>query len=245
MRLPEPPLLVITDRRQARRPLEEVAAAVFDGGCRWLSLREKDLSPPDRLDLLRRLVAIGRHYGAVVGVHDDVEAARATGAGALHLPDPSLVTPAKAGVQGSPASLALGSRFRGNDEKKMLIGMSAHNAAGVARAAAHGADYATLSPIFVSASKPEYGPALGLARLSEAARASKLPLLALGGIDESTLASTIEAGASGVAVMGEAMRADDPSRTIAALITRLRHALAARADPGHSLENPAQKGMPP
>ena len=47
MVLPVPPLLVISDRHQARRPLEEVAEAVFAGGCRWFSLREKDL-PPDR-----------------------------------------------------------------------------------------------------------------------------------------------------------------------------------------------------
>jgi hypothetical protein len=46
-------------------------------------------------------------------------------------------------------------------------------------------------------------------------------------------------------VMGEAMRADDPSRAVAALVAQLRHALAARQMPGHSLENTAQKGMPP
>ena len=43
MRLPDPPLLLVTDRAQARRALAEVVAAVFAGGCRWVSLREKDL----------------------------------------------------------------------------------------------------------------------------------------------------------------------------------------------------------
>ena len=43
MPLPAPPLLIITDRRQATRPLDEVLAAAFDAGCRWASLREKDL----------------------------------------------------------------------------------------------------------------------------------------------------------------------------------------------------------
>jgi len=42
LRLPVPPLLVISDRHQARQPLEQVAEAVFAGGCRWFSLREKD-----------------------------------------------------------------------------------------------------------------------------------------------------------------------------------------------------------
>ena len=60
MRLPDPPLLIISDRSQARRPLVEVAAAAFAGGCRWFSLREKDLPPQERRDLLAALVALGR-----------------------------------------------------------------------------------------------------------------------------------------------------------------------------------------
>ena len=43
MSLPTPPLLVISDRRQARGGLAEVTAAALAGGCRWLLLREKDL----------------------------------------------------------------------------------------------------------------------------------------------------------------------------------------------------------
>jgi thiamine-phosphate pyrophosphorylase len=227
VRLPDPPLLVITDRRQARRPLEDIAEAAFAAGCRWLSLREKDLSPADRLALLRRLVAIGRRYGAIVGINDDLPAALAAGAGAIHFPDPTLVVPAKAGTQS-------------NRDPRMLVGMSAHDSAGIARAAAQGADYATLSPIFVSASKPDY-PAIGLGLLA----AAPLPLVALGGIDECNLASVIAAGASGVAVMGEAMRADDPQRVIAALVARLRHALVARGDASHSSANTMQKGSEP
>ena len=52
MTLPDPPLLVISDRSQARRPLEEVAEAAFGGGCRWFSLREKDLPAAERRALL-------------------------------------------------------------------------------------------------------------------------------------------------------------------------------------------------
>ena len=58
MRLPVPPLLVISDRRQARRPLEELAEAAFAGGCRWFSLREKDLPPAERRALLGALVVL-------------------------------------------------------------------------------------------------------------------------------------------------------------------------------------------
>jgi thiamine-phosphate pyrophosphorylase len=56
MQLPDPSLLVVTDRRQARRPLMKIVAAVLEAGCRWVSLREKDL-PRDEQVLLARALA--------------------------------------------------------------------------------------------------------------------------------------------------------------------------------------------
>jgi len=206
VRLPFPPLLVITDRRQALGPLEEVAAACFAGGCRWLSLREKDLGLADRLKLLRRLVALGDASRATVIVHGDLDAAEGAGAGGVHLP---------AGASPAPARRRLG--------PAALIGVSAHRAEEVARAAAEGADYVTLSPIFLSASKHGYGPALGLEALR---RAAPLPVVALGGVDETNAARCLAAGAAGIAVMGRAMAARDPAAIMAALLKSLRAGLA-------------------
>ncbi len=87
MDLPDPPLLVISDRRQALRPLLEIAEAAFAGGCRWFSLREKDLPPAERGELLAALVALGRRFGATVMAHEDIEAVAAVGAGGVHLPE--------------------------------------------------------------------------------------------------------------------------------------------------------------
>ncbi len=207
--LPEPPILVITDRRQARRPLEQVAEAVFAAGCRWLSLREKDLAAASRFALLHRLVAIGRAHGAVVIVHEDIAAARAAGAAGVHLP---------AGVAAGRARDALGA--------DALIGCSAHGLAELA--AATGADYATLSPIFASASKPGYGPALGVGALAAAIGAAPLPVVALGGVEAANSASCLAAGASGIAVMGAVMAADNPAAVMTGLIKTVGVALAAR-----------------
>jgi thiamine-phosphate pyrophosphorylase len=216
--LPFPPLLVITDRRRARRPLEEVAAALFEGGCRWLSLREKDLPAEERLALLRRLVALGRRWDATVGVHEDVAAARAAGAGAVHLPDRAMPAAAR-------------SRFDG----ALLVGISAHGSTRIAAAAAQGADYVTISPVFASASKPGYGPELGLATVMALSQGAALPVIALGGVDATNIGSVIAAGASGAAVMGAAMAAEDPAAVVSVMIARLGAALAAR-DPGrHSV----------
>ena len=215
MSLPDPPLLVITDRRQARGPIESVAEAAFAGGCRWLSLREKDLDAPSRRALLRRLVAIGRRFGATVMVHEDVDAAIAAEAGGVHLPR---------GISPAEARRRLGA--------SALIGCSTHDARELTAAA--GADYVTLSPVFPSASKPGYGPALGIDRFAAAAAAARLPVIALGGVDAANIASCINAGAAGVAVMGGVMAAADVATVMAGLIRTLAPALAARGSDRHS-----------
>lgn len=198
--LPHPPLLVITDRHQARRPLEEIAEAVFAGGCRWLSLREKDLEPGERLRLLRRLAEIGAAWSATVGVHDDLAAAEAVPSTALHLPE--------------SASVAKARRALGVER---LIGLSTHAGEGRVDHVAE-ADYVTISPIRPSASKPGYGPAIGLAGLREAVRRAPVPIIALGGIWAADIAPCLDAGAAGVAVMGGVMAAADPRSAVAALV---------------------------
>jgi thiamine-phosphate pyrophosphorylase len=190
--LPSPPLLVISDRGQARRPLIEIAEAVLRAGGRWFSLREKDLPEGERRDLLRALVALGRRHGALVTVHGDIDTAIATGAAGVHLPG-----------GGDPARAR--QLFRSG-----LIGVSAHTPQEASAQLAAGADYVTLSPIFLTQSKPGYGPAVGLDALAEAARLARGPVVALGGIDESNLTACLAAGARGIAVMGEIMRAADP-----------------------------------
>ncbi|MDE1932073.1 MAG: thiamine phosphate synthase, partial [Alphaproteobacteria bacterium] len=188
----------------ARRPLAEIADACFAGGCRWLSLREKDLPHDERVALLRALVTLGDKYGARVTVHDDVATARAVGAGGVHLP-----------VGGSPAAArqALGAAA--------LIGLSAHDYAGIVHAETEGADYVTLSPIFATASKPGYGPALGVDELADLAAKSLIPVVALGGVDAAAVGACLAAGAAGVAVMGAVMTAADPRAVTSALVAGL------------------------
>ena len=192
MTLPRPPVLVITDRTQCAEPLEARAHALFRGGCRWLSLREKDLAADARRALLERLIAIGREFGAVVGVHDDPEAAIACGC-ALHLP--------------ASGETRL---WRGALAGGALIGRSCHDERELAAASGGGADYATLGPIFPTESKPGYAPAQDLDRLAAMAGRASIPVIALGGLTEATLPGLPGTAFAGIAVMGEAMRTSEP-----------------------------------
>jgi thiamine-phosphate pyrophosphorylase len=206
VRLPVPPLLVISDRHQVRWPLEEVAEAVFAGGCRWFSLREKDLPPEDRRALLAALLAMGRRCGAVVTAHEDVETVAWSGADGVHLPS-----------GGSPEA----ARARLPDA---LIGASAHSADEAAALLGAGADYVTASPVFLTASKPGYGPALGVEGLARIVAQAPGPVVALGGITPANAGLCLSAGARGIAVMGEVMRAADPQ----AIVERILRAMSGQ-----------------
>lgn len=208
IRLPEPPLLVITDRTMTTRPLTDVAAAVFAGGCRWLMLREKDLDAAARDALAAEIIALAKPYGARVTVNRDPT----EGAHGVHLP------------QGHSVK-----RARQRAGPDALIGVSAHSLEEARSAAHEGADYITLSPVFPTASKPGYGPALGLDGLRRIAARLAIPVIALGGVGSDNAAPCLEAGASGVAVMGGIMGAVDPEASVASLIETLRPARTARS----------------
>ncbi|MBO0739482.1 MAG: thiamine phosphate synthase, partial [Alphaproteobacteria bacterium] len=102
-----------------------------------------------------------------------------------------------------------------------LIGASAHSAEQAAALLAAGADYVTISPIFLTSSKPGYGPAIGLDGLARIAGQVKGPLIALGGVSAENAASCLSAGAHGIAVMGEVMRAAEPQAAVARILQML------------------------
>jgi thiamine-phosphate pyrophosphorylase len=97
-------------------------------------------------------------------------------------------------------------------------------------------DYVTLSPVYLTATKPGYGPALGPA--AAGAMAGPLPWLALGGVDSAAKAAECAAaGAEGIAVLGAIMRAANPGRVaseLAGAFAAARRRPAAPAEAGVS-----------
>ena len=181
-----PPLLVLTDRRQseaAGRSLVETVAALVEVDGLAVVFREKDLGTADR----HRLAAQVAETGVGLIVASDAELAADLGAAGVHL--------------AADDPLPRASR---------LLGRSCHDLGEIEQAQREGVDYATLSPVFETPSKPGYGPGLRLAGLSSASGAVSLPIYALGGVTPANSAECINAGATGVAAMGAVMAAGDP-----------------------------------
>jgi thiamine-phosphate diphosphorylase len=109
------------------------------------------------------------------------------------------------------------------------VAASVHSAEAANKAEAAGARFLVAGTIFDAGSKD--APGAGLDHLRAIASATSLPVLAIGGVTPERVASCIDAGASGVAVVSAVLRAPD----IAAAIRDLREALdAARAKQGVS-----------
>jgi thiamine-phosphate pyrophosphorylase len=204
--LPAPPLLLITDRRQARAPLSDVLAAAFAAGCRWASLREKDLPVSEQVALARSLKAIAARFGATFTVHGEAETAKIAGADGVHL---------AAGGDVAAARATLG--------PDALIGLSIRSAAELRHAALDSLDYVVIGPVFETASKPGYGPALGAAGVASLVAASSVPVIAIGGISAGNATDVLRAGARGIAVMGGIMRASDAAATTGTIVEHDRH----------------------
>jgi thiamine-phosphate pyrophosphorylase len=203
MMLPKPRLLLITDRHQASRPLPEVVADACAAGCRWVSFRDKDLPAGERRTLARQVVKAGHAHGASVTLHGDLATAEAARADGVHL-EPGSAPGAVRSILGD-----------------VLVGASVHSWAEAERAQEDGADYLTVSPVFETPSKPGYGPAIGLDILGEFCEALDVPVVALGGITPDNAAHCINAGAKGVAVMGNIMRAPDTGAAVGRYLTAL------------------------
>ena len=85
MALPAPKLLLITDRKAAARPLDDIVDAAIRGGVRWIMVREKDLPTPELTQLAAAILARAHPFGAQVVVNGDVNAALAAEADGVHL----------------------------------------------------------------------------------------------------------------------------------------------------------------
>lgn len=187
----------ITNRRLVKgdflAQIERVAAMEMAD---WIIVREKDLRAEEYRTLFSQVVRIAHRHEKKCLAHGRIALGMMSelGADGIHLPLDVL-----------REWRAASGRQSGGEGAVQLVGASAHSAAEIAEAAALGAAYAKLSPIFATACKPGAVP-LGTTALAAACQKSPIPIFALGGIGMDKLDACIEAGAAGCCMMSELMR---------------------------------------
>jgi thiamine-phosphate pyrophosphorylase len=201
-------LMLVTDRRRARRPLAEAVARAIAGGVDSVMLREKDLAPAELVALGRDVVAACAAGGAtfVVNVPSaaHLDAARALRAGGVHL------------GYGAPSADAV----RAALGESILLGRSTHDLDEIDAASGDQACYLTFGPVWDTPSKRGLLAPRGVEGLAAAVRHrpdERPPLLALGGVTAARAADARRAGADGVACIGAILDTDDETAAAAAI----------------------------
>ena len=187
-------LYVITNRHLCvPKPLHLMVSEILDAGITAIQLREKDLDDDALYRLATPISELCNSYKAQLFINTNIKVAVDVGAAGVHLPD-------------SDISIA---EVRSQIDNSIMIGCSIHGIHAAKKRESEGADFLIYSPIYQTASKPNYGPTIGLTNLETLVKQVKIPVFALGGITPERVRVCLEAGASGVAVMSGIMSPTD------------------------------------
>lgn len=194
-----PPLYAILDPEQIKhRSPEDVALELMEGGVKILQLRAKVMRPRDVLELANKVRAVTRRNNCWFIMNDRVDIAIASNADGVHL-----------GQEDLPLSAAR--KLMPNK----IIGISTHDIEQAQEAERGGAGYIGFGPMFGTQTKDTGYPARGLDMLKEIRNAVKLPIVAIGGINETNVRQVWQAGADSAAIISDILHADDVKSKVA------------------------------
>ena len=183
-----PVICMITDGSGASgrgtAALVDAVAAAARAGVDLIQIRERDLEARALTTLVRQCVQAARGTRARIVVNDRLDVALAAAAHGVHLRGDSL-----------PAA-----RARSVAPPGLLIGRSVHSVEEASRAG-DAVDYLICGTVFATASKHGREPA-GLGVLADVARATAIPVLAVGGVTADNASRVAQSGAAGVAAIG-------------------------------------------
>jgi thiamine-phosphate pyrophosphorylase len=188
-------LYLVTDRGLCGgKSLEDVVLQAVKGGVSCVQLREKEISTHLFVNEAQRIKKLLEPYKVPLIINDRIDVALACGADGVHI-----------GQDDMPYAIArnlLGS--------KAIIGLSVETWADVEESRKLDVDYIGVSPVFETPTKTDTKGAWGLAGLTKIKGFSRHPVVAIGGLNESNVRETIEAGADCVAVVSAICAAPDP-----------------------------------
>ncbi len=184
-RLNEFKLYAITDiKREDSEVLNQIKEALR-GGVDIIQLRSKDVSDHFLLEVGKKIRQMTRQLNKLFMVNDRVDLMMALDADGVHLGQDDLpIKMARAIIK----------------NKSKFIGRSTHSLQQAQQAAKEGADYIGYGPIFETPTKPTYPP-IGLDSIQKVVQKIKIPVVCIGGIDQSNMKTVVRAGANRIAVV--------------------------------------------
>lgn len=164
-------LYLVTDRNcLQQQTLEQAVEQAILGGVTLVQLREKAIASKAFYERALRIKAICHHYNVPLLINDRVDIALAIEADGVHI-----------GQSDLPCGVVR--QILGKDK---IIGVSARTAQQAIQAQADGADYLGVGAMFATSTKQD-AQTVTIASLTQIRQSVTLPIVAIGGINHTTL----------------------------------------------------------
>ena len=164
-------LYLVTDRNcLQQQTLEQAVEQAILGGVTLVQLREKAIASKAFYERALRIKAICHHYNVPLLINDRVDIALAVEADGVHI-----------GQSDLPCGVVR--QLLGKDK---IIGVSARTAQQAIQAQADGADYLGVGAMFATSTKQD-AQTVTIASLTQIRQSVTLPIVAIGGINHTTL----------------------------------------------------------
>lgn len=178
-------LYAITDDKLIKNDeFEFVIEETLKAGCRFIQLREKNLSFDDYVLKALKVKKITDKYNAHLIINDDISVCKKVDASGVHL--------------GNSDDNASNAREILGDKK--IIGVSAKTVLLATKAYEDGANYIGCGALFKTFTKLD-ATTIEKSQLQEVCLNSKIPVVAIGGIDETNALTLKGLGVSGIALI--------------------------------------------
>jgi len=191
---------IVDPERAGGRDLAELARLTAQGGATLIQLRDKISDTRAMVETARAIKEALKPFEVPLVVNDRVDVALAAGADGVHVGQDDMA------VEDARKILGRGA----------IIGLSVKTVDEANAAPVELLDYVGSGGVYVTTSKQQKSAPIGTAGLARViaalhARAPKLPVCGIAGIDAGNAAPVIAAGANGVAVISALSLAPDPA----------------------------------
>lgn len=186
-------LYAVTDRHWLKNEsLSSVVERAIKGGTTFVQLREKNCSDEEFIQLAREVKVVCKKYNVPFVINDNVEIAKAVDSDGVH-------------VGQSDMNAANVRKIIGDDA---ILGVSVQTVEQALLAEKQGADYLGVGAVFKTNSKDD-ADFVTHETLKAICDAVKIPVVAIGGINQSNVSELDGSGICGVSVISAIFGADD------------------------------------
>ncbi|PQJ64029.1 thiamine-phosphate diphosphorylase [Vibrio chagasii] len=195
-------LYLVTDDQQDLETLKFVVEKAVAGGVTMVQVREKHGDVRAFVERAQAVKSVLVGTGVPLIINDRVDVALAVDADGLHL-----------GQSDMPAALAR--KLIGSDK---ILGLSIETEQQLQEADDLPIDYIGLSALFETQTKTNLKKYWGYEGIKLALETTKLPIVGIGGINESNILQLVETGIHGLALVSAICHAEDPKKATKDLV---------------------------